>query len=276
MAVKKKVAAPETTLDDALFTIAKKLVSKWDEDNIGSDDRRIALADVASSLGKLVAAELLPTAALSLGGPAGVIAADMAIKSFQKMAGLSDNGVLGKESFSSLSTLITGDEEDASEAPAIPAGSAAPGNPASGLLFYCVEDDLRNAIIGSTKANRLIAEAVFNWVVELDLSLQRTSNPDEANIIMKWENLDGRAGGTLGRAHIGGRGVTQQLCLRFDNNERWQEKTFLNTATHELGHILGLNHVNDQNQLMSRFQNPSIQKPTSADIDRMQAIWGAS
>lgn len=237
-AEKEVAEKPNTSMDDAINSLRDALVSEWDAKELALD-RRIPNADVASGLNRLIEKGLL-SAAVATMGPSGVIVADLAIKLFQAKVGLLDDGVLGSKTFRALSDVGVDQDvhDDASDAPKISSPNSQPFNPKSPLLFYFVEDDLRTAIIGGTKANKLIVRSVVSWIEDVNLFLLRTSKREEANFIIKWEVLPGNV---TGRAHIGGpRFVGQQLLLRIDKDRSWDEAKFLNTFGHELGHILGL------------------------------------
>lgn len=204
-----------------------------------------------------------------------VALARSAIDAFQELAGMNIDGFLGPKTRAKLNQFRDCDQQNLPTED-VPSNSKAHGAfEEHQLLYYWMEPALMDYKIGDTTCGQIIEDAVANWTFKLKLVL-RTPDPyneDDANIHMKWDNLGGK-GGTLGIANIGGRQrVNQVLLLRFDNSEDWNHDMFLNTATHELGHILGLTHSNEPGHIMSTFAN-KLTEPTPQDITRMQEIWG--
>lgn len=70
-----------------------------------------------------------------------------------------------------------------------------------------------------------------------------------------------------------------QLLNRYDRGETWTAGTTanairaLNVATHEIGHLLGLDHSNDPSALMAPFYDPDIRAPQADDIRRIRALY---
>lgn len=92
-------------------------------------------------------------------------------------------------------------------------------------------------------------------------------------------NFDG-PGGTLAWAYLPN-GSDQQLTMRFDLGETWitdaSKRGILlaNVATHEFGHLLGLDHSRVQSALMAPYYNATTATPQqSDDIPRFQARYG--
>lgn len=72
---------------------------------------------------------------------------------------------------------------------------------------------------------------------------------------------------------------TGQLLNRYDRGETWTDATTpgairaLNVATHEIGHLLGLDHSNDPSALMAPFYDPAVSAPQPDDIRRIRALY---
>jgi Matrixin len=253
--------------------------SAWNNRNIGQGELAAGLAKL--KLSRILDLELINDIADS---DVRLKLALSAVKSFQRLAKVKPDGVFGRFTRGRVAKFFGCDEERKSKdqlrgegLAAFQANTSTQSDHSEFLLRYHIAPELaRFRPVGSERTGKeLIAEARFAWIQHLNLVMRITDDPQEANIIMIWHNFDG-PGGTLGDAHIGGRTTGQQLRLRFDENESWSEKMFLNTATHELGHILGLTHSSGDN-MMSPFQEADRgAKLSPQDINDMRAIWGAA
>lgn len=88
---------------------------------------------------------------------------------------------------------------------------------------------------------------------------------NEAKLRFHRDTIDGNSG-TLARAYFPSESVSIGGDLFFDN-ERWDPGLFVETVLHELGHALGLEHVNGVNAIM----NPSIKRRFSS-IDKADLL----
>jgi hypothetical protein len=271
---------------DTLDALANDLVKFWKNNPLESvreswKNRKVDVSDVASGLKSLAASGELDLNLLELIGDVDP-RIDLAIKAIRTAQSFASNleidGIFGRKTrarfkdFRSCNDKTTSDKE-------FPSGSFSAQLPGLGILFYHIDESLRSKEIDSISATEMIVDATHAWIFDkngrrqLDLVMRLVEDPAEANVLITQENLGG-PGGTLGIAHIGGRHVKQQLSLRFDENESWNEKKFRNTAIHELGHIFGLTHASGSGNIMNAFQNVDQQSPSHEDIMQMQQIWG--
>ena len=120
--------------------------------------------------------------------------------------------------------------------------------------------------------------AFSQWAEICDIEPQRVDAADQANIyaqsgVGRSCNLDGR-GGTLAWSELPC-GVTKhvQLDQMFDEAEPWSFNMAVAVICHELGHALGLGHLNAGN-LMAPYYDPNLTTPQAGDIAEMVKLYG--
>jgi hypothetical protein len=132
----------------------------------------------------------------------------------------------------------------------------------------------------------LIQMAFNAWSQYANIRAKRISSPTGANVIISTgqgaaDQFDGPSG-TLAWAYLPPQAnFTGQLLMRFDLDETWITKVsdrgilYLNVATHEFGHLLGLEHSKEPKALMAPYYNVAILKPQQVDdIPRIVDLYG--
>lgn len=166
-------------------------------------------------------------------------------------------------------------------------------------LTYSLSNGFLNGINGLSKSETVSAvEKAFsvvakyvpiNFVEETDsgpsgkVLLTRAQNGDftpagdEAKLRFHRDTIDGK-NGTLARAYFPSEFASIGGDMFFDN-ENWRPGLFVETVLHELGHALGLNHVNGVDAIM----NPTIKNRFSGingadlladDIQTLRSAYG--
>ncbi|VEP18474.1 hypothetical protein H1P_80029 [Hyella patelloides LEGE 07179] len=116
-------------------------------------------------------------------------------------------------------------------------------------------------------------EAFDVWSSVAPLNFTEVEDGSNSQIRIGSDFIDGR-GSTLAFAFFPTNGD-----ITFDNGENWSESLFLETAVHEIGHSLGLDHESGTDAIM----NPSIQNRYNGlgsafllqdDIDGIRSIYG--
>lgn len=204
-------------------------------------------------------------------------------KQFQEMVGVEADGNLDPKVVRAMQTMPRCGCKDYS---LISSQNAGVNSWKNGMtITYFVE----KYVDGLSKSDQddLQALAFKQWADVADLKFQRVTNKSQANVILSTgrgagDQFDGPSG-TLAWAYLPPRPDFQgQLLMRFDLDETWIRGVtdrgilYLNVATHEFGHLLGLEHSKVSKALMAPYYAVGITKPQAQDdIPRIQAIYGA-
>jgi matrix metalloproteinase-14 (membrane-inserted) len=205
------------------------------------------------------------------------------VKHFQEMIGVEADGNLDSQVVKAMQTLPRCGCRDYSLIQPEAAGNA----PRWGLpvLKYYVEKYVTG--LSTTDQDDLIKMAFGAWNEVAQIAVTRVGSPNGANIIIsngrgQADQFDGPSG-TLAWAYLPPQvNFTGQLLMRFDLDETWIKNStdrgilYLNVATHEFGHLLGLEHSQVSKALMAPYYAVGITKPQqNDDIPRIQALYGA-
>lgn len=142
-----------------------------------------------------------------------------------------------------------------------------------------VTASIRGSLPGLTDAAvvETYKEALRVWNSVCNTGLQWTDDFDSANIWAQARRIDG-ASGTLAWSYLiqcGGSTANTRLEQRYDNGERWTRDWFLEVALHELGHALGLDHINNPKALMNPYSSSGrITIPTQYELAIMVPLYG--
>jgi len=109
--------------------------------------------------------------------------------------------------------------------------------------------------------NQLGAKISFEYIPPEQVS--------EIDVEITWKDFDG-PGGTLACASSSGGLVG--CSIQLDRGERWvlskkEKYSVRSVVTHELGHLFGLQHTNNQSSIMYPFYRPEFVNPSNDDID---------
>ncbi|MEL6261225.1 MAG: matrixin family metalloprotease [Cyanobacteria bacterium J06626_6] len=126
------------------------------------------------------------------------------------------------------------------------------------------------------RVKSLFASALQVWADYAPLVFQEIEDPrynKGVDILVSSDNLDG-PGGKLAEAYFPTVGD-----ITFDTDEVWTESKLLETAVHEIGHALGLDHEDDVSAILnSSFQNRFAEegKPFlfEDDIEGIRSLYG--
>lgn len=120
--------------------------------------------------------------------------------------------------------------------------------------------------------------AFSQWAEVCNIEPVRADNHERANIyarsgLGKKYHLDNK-GGTLAWSELPcGVAENVQLDQMFDEAEPWSFNMAVAVICHELGHALGLPHLNNGN-LMAPYYDPNVTAPQKGDIEEIVKLYG--
>jgi hypothetical protein len=214
-----------------------------------------------------------------------------AIKSFQKIFGLKEDGTLTPQTLRAMEGPRCGcpDHIDAENknhlqfmrAQEISIEKRDRWNK-QGLKYFI--EKYPTTKIHKDEQSLIFASAFRAWDDVCGLNILECKKAADADIIVSvgsgpQHNFDG-VGGTLAWAYLP-TGTDQQLTMRFDLEETWVAKPkdrgvlLHNVACHEFGHLLGLTHSKRPSALMAPYYNPFVAVPQEDDdITRIEKLYG--
>lgn len=150
------------------------------------------------------------------------------------------------------------------------------------LTYYTTPEGYVKGALSAADQDDLTAMAFGYWAEVADLKFTRAPKGTTPDLVIsggkgRGQQFDGPSG-TLAYAYLPN-GSDGQLMMRFDLDEKWVRTGsgiyYLNVASHEFGHMLGLDHSNKNGALMAPFYSQGISKPQQADdIPRIQSLYG--
>ena len=148
------------------------------------------------------------------------------------------------------------------------------GNPVN--ITYSFTNLLNGKIkglnVGEVKA--AIEEAFGTWSSVAPINFTEVKDGRNSQIRIGQKYIDGRSG-TLAYAYFPRNGD-----ITFDNGENWRINLFLETAVHEIGHSLGLDHEDKVDSIMNSYAGPDRYKGLGTafllkdDIQGIRSLYG--
>ncbi|MFY0610996.1 MAG: matrixin family metalloprotease [Hyphomicrobiaceae bacterium] len=216
-----------------------------------------------------------------------------ALKMFQSNYGLKQSGIGDTDTLKLMQRPRCGvpdlpDPEDGSEL-------------APFVLRGCKYDelDLTYAFLNDTpdlsrsRQRAIVAEAFDAWAEVTQLTFTEVSPSDDPTFVIGFErgnHGDGSSfdddgsisGNTLAHAFFPPPcGGPNAGVLHFDEFENWTDQSagnsfrLLNVAIHEIGHLLGLSHSDDEDAVMFAFYDDNVDSLGKDDVAGIQTLYGA-
>ena len=150
------------------------------------------------------------------------------------------------------------------------------GDNGSTNVTFAFDDDFSVNGLGLNSSKSLFVDALKTWSEYAPLNFQEIQDPgstDKVDILVQSKAIDGK-GRTLAYAYFPSVGD-----ITFDTAENWSSTKFLETAVHELGHSLGLDHENDTDAIMNSVLGNKYQGKDKAfllddDIQGIRYLYG--
>jgi len=209
---------------------------------------------------------------------------DRAVRRYQRFYGLKVDGLVGPKTKKHM------------ERPRCGVADAAPLS-APFVLRGCKYErrSLRYAFLNSTadlggdREQEIVRQAFDAWANVADLEFTEVQANEGPHFRIAWraaDHGDGSSfdgpGNTLAHAFFPPPcGGVNAGDLHFDEAERWIEDPgsngilLLQVAIHEIGHLLGLSHSQDEEAIMFAFYSPDRVNLAQDDIDGVRALYGA-
>ena len=194
-----------------------------------------------------------------------------AIKAYQEFNGLDPTGTTDARTAHRINKRRCGLPDFNITAP----GGAPCKWPMKKILYF---HDIKMPGITAEQISEAYDIAFSQWAAVCDLEPSRAEKANQANIyarsgVGKANGLDDK-GGTLAWSELPcGVAENIQLDQMFDEAEAWSFNMAVAVICHELGHALGLPHLNAGN-LMAPYYDPNVTAPQKGDISEIVKLYG--
>ncbi len=135
----------------------------------------------------------------------------------------------------------------------------------------------------------IIEQALQTWSAATGVTFQQVANSSAADFQIGWGDFETNVSGTVGYTSYAGisGGQAQSLLVRLEDPSEdpliagadgaltyaGTQTTLLQTALHEIGHVLGISETSDPNSVMYPLLGPSNTTLDSTDVNDVDALY---
>ena len=194
-----------------------------------------------------------------------------AVKAYQAFNGLQPTGTVGPNTANRIARRRCGLPDFNITAP----GGDVCKWPMAKIMYY---HDVKLPGLTADQVTQAYDIAFSQWAEVCNIEPTRADSHKTANIYAKsgmgaTNGLDNR-GGTLAWSELPcGVAENVQLDQMFDEAEAWSFNMAVAVICHELGHALGLPHLNAGN-LMAPYYDPNVTAPRKGDVEEIVKLYG--
>ena len=137
-------------------------------------------------------------------------------------------------------------------------------DPCKDKLTFARLFELINNSLDVEQTNRAYLDATSAWSEELELMITINNSLGKGASI--WAGKGSLSGGVLAWSYLAQNSCQVHLEQRYNTRVDWNQRYLQAVSCHELGHAIGLGHLNTEAALMYPYARQSVYEPQAPDI----------